>query len=264
MFGVVWLVWFLWTTRPPFGIASRWISSAAVTASIGCIFFLMPYFSANSDESGKGGAEELPEVTFLFHILSMIRLSPHLSVRVVISENVLSSLHRGIDSAWPADYVLDPGHGVLAFSIGCILGWCPTGISHKKSQNMVAFVAHILAGYSWSILKLGAQKDTADVFMLGEYVVRFHMLGCSNIYLVCPECLHPIVWHPWWCVCAVILVAVNMDRLNETWKRWGGFVLIFMIVLQPFYRFDLEELAEWDAKPSMWRIPLQILSNEGP
>ena len=39
MFGVIWLVWFLWTTRPPFSIARRWISSAAVTAILG-VFFL--------------------------------------------------------------------------------------------------------------------------------------------------------------------------------------------------------------------------------
>lgn len=258
MFGVVWLIWFLWTTRPPFGIARRWISSAAVTAFLGVFFFLLPYFSANSDESGKGGAEELPEVTFFvpYPEYDTIVTTPQRPSNY--RENVLSSLHRGIDSAWPADYVLDPRHGVLAFPLAVFLVGILPAVRVKKARIWLVLWLIFWLGTLGPFLKLGAQKDTADVFMLGDYVVRLpyawmfqYIPGMSRMFA--PYRMAAMV-----VVCAVILVAINMDRLNETWKRWGGFVLLFAIVLQPFYRFDLEELAEWDAKPSMWRIPLQI------
>ena len=258
MFGAVWLAWFLWTTRPPFGVARRWISSAGFTALAGVFFFLMPYFSANSDESGKGGAEELPEVTFFvpYPQYDTILTTPQRPSNY--RENVLSSLHRGIDSAWPADYVIDPRHGVLAFPLAVFLVGILPAIRIKKARIWLLLWLIFWLGTLGPFLKLGAQKDTADIFMLGEYVVRLpyawmfqYIPGMSRMFA--PYRMASMV-----VVCAVILVAINMDRLNDTWKRWGGVVLLFAIVLQPFYRFDLEELAEWDAKPTMWRIPLQI------
>ena len=109
--------------------------------------------------------------------------------------------------------------------------------------------------------------DVAD-FWLGT-LGPFPQVGCSKRYSRCVYagrlcCAFPYAWMFQYIpgmsrmfapyrmasmvvVCAVILVAINMDRLNETWKRRGGLVLLFAIVLQPFYRFDLEELAEWDA-----------------
>ena len=50
----------------------------------------------------------------------MIRLLQHRKDQVII-ERMFSSLHRGIDSAWPADYVMDPRHGVLAFPLAVFL-----------------------------------------------------------------------------------------------------------------------------------------------
>ena len=92
-------------------------------------------------------------------------------------------------------------------------------------------------------LKLGAQKDTADVFMLGDYVVRLpyawmfqYIPGMSRMFA--PYRMASMV-----VVAAVALVAINMDQLSDTLKRWGSGLLLFAIVLQPFYRFDLEELS---------------------
>ena len=50
-------------------------------------------------------------------------------------ENVLSSLHRGIDSAYSADYVLDPRHGVLLFPLAVFLvGVLPAFRVKKKPE----------------------------------------------------------------------------------------------------------------------------------
>ena len=83
-----------------------------------------------------------------------------------------------------------------------------------------------------------------------------------SIYsLTCHECLHHRMASMYCCMrCDFSCDKHGSFERNMETKRW--FCSFFAIVLQPFYRFDLEELAEWDAKPSMWRIPLQILSNE--
>ena len=258
MFGVVWLVWFLWKHRPPFSIARRWISAAGVASILGVFFFLLPYFSANSDESGKGGAEELPEVTFFvpYPQYDTIVTTPQRPTNY--RENVLSSLHRGIDSAWPADYVVDPRHGVLAFPLAVFLVGVLPAFRNPRARIWLVIWLIFWLGTLGPFLKLGAQKDTADVFMLGDYVVRLpyawmfqYIPGMSRMFA--PYRMASMV-----VVAAVALVAINMDQLSDTLKRWGSGLLLFAIVLQPFYRFDLEELSEFDAKPAMWRVPLQI------
>ena len=102
----------IWIDKPPRSIILRFLSTAGITAMFGCLLFLMPYFAADEQSNQS---EALPEVTFFL---------PYPSYDTITApqrpsnyrENVLSSLHRGIDSAWPADFIIDPRHGVLALS----------------------------------------------------------------------------------------------------------------------------------------------------
>lgn len=258
MLGVIWLAWFLWSTKPPWRLAMRWISAAAVTALFGVFLFLVPYFSASADESGKGGVEELPELTFFvpYPAYDTIVATPQRPSNY--RENVLSSLHRGIDSAWPADYILDPRHGVLAFPLVVFLVGILPSFRNRRARIWLFIWLIFWLGTLGPFLKLGAQKDTADVFMIGDYVVRlpyawmFQFIpGMSRMFA--PYRLASVV-----VVAAIVLVSINLDEMLEERKKWVGVLVLFSIVLQPFYRFDLEELGENDARPAMWRTPIQI------
>ena len=258
LFGVIWLTWFLWTSKPPWRIAMRWISSAATVAGFGVFLFLMPYFSADSDTEGKGGVEELPEVTFFvpYPQYDTIVTTPQRPSNY--RENVLSSLHRGIDSAWPADYVLDPRHGVLAFPLVVIIFGVLPAFRVKRARIWLVIWLFFWLGTLGPFLKLGAGKDTADVLMLGDYVIRLpyawmfqYIPGMSRMFA--PYRMASMV-----VVSAIALVAICVDELDLQKRRWASFILLLGIALQPFYRFDLEELAEYDARPAMWRTPIQI------
>jgi hypothetical protein len=52
-------------------------------------------------------------------------------------------------------------------------------------------------------------------------------------------------------------VSISLDRLRLRRRIPAALLVIAAVVLQPFYRFDLEEVPD-NARPSMWRIPTQI------
>ena len=186
------------------------VGSSAAGAT-GVFFFLMPYFSI-TDESKKG-ALRIPEVAFSFPIPNTYTI-PLRRDREFYRENV-HLLYIRIDSAYRR--LCDPSHGI-GFSIGSISGGYIASFAGQSSY--LAVVRLIFYWDTGSIFKNGAQKDTADVFMLG-YVVRLPYRGCSNISLefrmFAPYRMASMV------VLCCDIIAVNMDRLNETWKRWGGF-----------------------------------------
>ena len=74
MFGLVWLVAWIWKDRPPRSILLRFLTMAGTTALFGCLLFLMPYFAADEQSNQS---EALPEVTFFLSIQVMIPLLQH-------------------------------------------------------------------------------------------------------------------------------------------------------------------------------------------
>ena len=139
----------------------------------------------------------------------------------------------------PADYVLDPRHGVLAFPLAVFLVGILPAVRIKKARIWLLLWLIFLAWNSWSLLKIGAQKDTADVFMLGDFVVRLpyawmfqYIPGMSRMFA--PYRMASMV-----VVCAVIFGCDKHGSFKRNVEAKGGFVLLFAIVLQPFYRFDL-------------------------
>jgi hypothetical protein len=258
LFAVIWFVGWLIQERPPFSFAFRWVSSALVTASVGIFFFLLPYFSAGESNSGKGGTERLPEVTFLLPYPSYDTIASAPQRPTNYRENVLSSLHRGIDSAWPADYVLDPRHGVLAFPVAVFLVGVLPAVFLRKSRMWLAVWMVFWLGSLGPFLKFGAQKDTSDVVMFADYVVRlpycfmFQFIpGMSRMFA--PYRLSSLV-----VVASVALVAIALDHLRSDHRRYAAFFFTTAVVLQPFYRFDLGPVDDFNARPSMWRVPIQV------
>ena len=59
-------------------------------------------------------------------------------------------------------------------------------------------------------------------------------------------------------VSSIALVAIVLDEVRSDHRRWWSLLLLFGVIIQPFYRFDLEELGDNDAGPSMWRTPIQL------
>lgn len=260
MMTVVWLLWWYVEQRPPLQQAFNWISGAAIASVMGVGLFLAPYFSAGSEEtaSAKGGTALLPEVTFFlpypaYDTVAAAPLRPS-----TYRDNVLSSLHRGIDSAWPADYVINPNHGVLAFPAVVFLVGVLPAIFIRRARVWLAVWVVFWLGTLGPFLKLGAQKDTAEVFLLGDFVVRMpyalmfqFVPGMSRMFA--PYRMASLV-----VVASVILVAISLDQLRRYPRMISAILVGAAIVVQPLYRFDLEDREM--ARPVMWRIPTQISS----
>ena len=257
MMTAVWLVWWWWSVRPPWQRAFRWLLPSAATAAVGIFLFLMPYLSAGQEEGNKGGSERLPEVTFLLSYPAYDTVASAPLRPTSYRENVLSSLHRGIDSAWPADHVIDPRHGVKAFpAIVFLVGVIPA-IFIPRARIWLAIYTIFWLGTMGPFLKLGAQKDTADVVMLGDYVVRMPYVLMFKIVPGMSRMFAPYRMASIVVVAAVALVSISLDRFRTRQRVPIALLVAAAIILQPFYRFDLEEV-QANARPSMWRIPTQI------
>jgi len=261
MMTVIWVGWWYIDQRPPIRQALNWMSAAALSSAVGVFLFLAPYFSAGSEEGadGQGGTAMLPEVTFFlpypaYDTVASAPLRPS-----TYRDNVLSSLHRGIDSAWPADYVFNPNHGVLAFpAVVFFVGVLPAFFI-RRARVWLAIWAVFWLGTLGPFLKLGAQKDTAEVFVLGEFVVRMpytlmfqFVPGMSRMFA--PYRMASLV-----VVASVVLLAISLDQLRRRQRAVASVLALAAIILQPFYRFDLEDI-EKAARPAMWRVPTQISS----
>lgn len=258
MFTVLFAGWHLLRERQPLRRTMRWALPAALAGAIGAAPFIVPYLTKGQDDPGKGGAVQLPELTFFlpfpaYDTIAEAPLRPQ-SYR----ENVLSSLHRTIDSGWPADYVVNPGHGALAFPVAAFaFGVLPAVFVRKARPWLLVWVV-FWSGTLGPYLKIGAQKDTADVVRIGEYVVRlpyalmFQVVpGMSRMFA--PYRLASVV-----VVASVALLAVVLDRAGEKRRALLGAVALLAIALQPFYRFDLGPVEAGAAGPAMWRVPMKV------
>jgi hypothetical protein len=263
LFGLFWVLWWAWKERPPWRHALRWLSAAAVTSLLGVFFFLMPYFSAGQDDQGQGGTEKLPELTFFLAYPAYDTVASAPQRPSSYRENVLSSLHRGIDSSWPADYIIDPRHGVLAFPLAVFLAGIIPAFFLRRARMWFLVWLFFWLGTLGPFLKLGAQQDTSEVFRIGEYVIRMPYVlmfqfipGMSRMFA--PYRLASMV-----VVSAVALVSIGLDSVRIDIRKYVATLTLIAIILQPFYRFDLGPV-EYEARPAMWRIPTQISSMKVP
>ena len=251
--------------RPLVRQALEWMVPAFVAAVLGVLFFVTPYLSSGAAEGGQGGVERLPELTFFLEFPAYDTLASAPLRPSNYRENVLSSLHRTIDSAWPADYAFNPRHGVLALPLAAFLaGILPAAFVRRARTWFVIWWVFFL-GTLGPWLKWGAQKDTADVLMLGDFVVRlpfalmFQFIpGLSRMFA--PYRMASLV-----VVATVALVALCLGSLKPWQRRFAGVAVFAATVVQPFYRFDVwGDLNVGEGGPSMWRVPTQVSSMQIP
>ena len=264
MFGLVWIIWWWTTTKPPWRHAIRWLSAGGIAAIIGLFIFLLPYFATGDQGSSGGGTQQLPELTFFLDYPSYDTVSSAPERPTNYRDNVLSSLHRGIDSAWPADVVLDPRHGVQAFPVVIFLvGVIPAFFIKQARIWLIVWIIFWL-GTMGPFLKFGAvnevgkSKDTADVVMLGDYVVRMPYCWMFQYIPGMSRMFAPYRMACMMVVASIPLVALSLDRIRTDYRRLAALGILAAIVLQPFYRFDYEGVGPDDATPSKWRVPTQV------
>ena len=251
MFGLVWLIAWIWKDKPPRRILFRFLTTAGATALFGCLLFLMPYFRVDEQSNQS---EALPEVTFFLSYPSYDTIASAPQRPSNYRENVLSSLHRGIDSAWPADFILDPRHGVLALStVVFVFGIFPAFFIKRARMWVVVWLIFYL-GTLGPFLKIGAQKDTADVFMIGDYVIRMPYCWMFTYIPGMSRMFAPYRLSAMMIVASVVLSAISLNRIPTERRPYLSILFGFLVVIQPFYRFDLED--EY-VEPEMWRIPIQ-------
>ena len=90
-------------------------------------------------------------------------------------------------------------------------------------------------------LKWGPFKDTSEVITVGDYVIRMpyaylfqYIPGMSRMFA--PYRLSAMM-----VVASVALVALSLDGLRNLQRRVIASLFLVLLVLQPFYRFDLED-----------------------
>jgi hypothetical protein len=249
-----------WRERPSLREVGRLFWPSALAATLGVLVFVSPYLTSDTDASGKGGAQALPEVTFFlpFPAYDTIANTPLRPSNY--RENVLSSLHRTIDSAWPADYVVDPRHGVLAMPLAAFLLGVLPAIFFRRARPWLMVWMLFWLGTIGPFLKVGAGKDTAEVLLLGDYVVRLPYAFMFQFVPGMSRMFAPYRMASMVVVSTVALLAISLDKAGFWTRRGLGAFAFLCIGLQPFYRFDLETKREDGGGPAMWRVPTQISS----
>jgi hypothetical protein len=250
--------------RVPVARVARWGLPAAVTVLVGVFVFVSPYLSSGGEDTGGGGVAKLPELTFFlpfpgYDTIASAPLRPS-----NYRENVLSSLHRTIESAWPIDYVLNPRHGVLALPAAAFLLGVLPAIRRRAAWSWLAIWTVFFAGTLGPYLKIGALKDTGEVVTLGEYVVRLPYAWMFQFVPGMSRMFAPYRMGSMVVVASVALLALSLHPMRRWPRRAVGLLAGLAIVTQLFYRFDLDEVGENTAGPAMWRVPTQVSAMKVP
>jgi len=248
------------------GVANRWAWKRGIRWGLPAmgalflvsVFFVSPYLSSGSESGGKGGVSKLPELSFFLEFPSYDTIASAPLRPSNYRENVLSSLHRTIDSAWAADYVVNPGHGVLALPLVVMLLGVVPAFFIRGARVWLGVWTLFYVGTLGPFLKWGAQQDTADVVTIGEYVVRLPYVWMFEFIPGMSRMFAPYRMGSMMVVASVALLAICIDRFGPGRRGWLGALAAVTIGLQPFYRFDLGPVAAGTARPAMWRIPTQI------
>jgi len=263
MYTAIVLPWRWLAQRPARRHVLGWALPAALVAVVGCIIFVAPYLTTGEGSGGQGGVTRLPELSFFlpfpaYDTVASAPLRPSL-----YRDNVLSSLHRTIDSGWPVDMIWNPGHGTKAFPM--VVLFCAVlpalwirsvrrGLGGPWLVTWVIFWLGSLGPY----LKIGAQRDTTEVVHWGEHVIRLPYTWMFQWVPGMSRMFAPYRMGSMVVVASVALAALVLARFEGRRRVVACVFFGLAVVLQPFYRFDLGPVAEGAAGPAMWRIPTQV------
>ncbi|MCK6505033.1 hypothetical protein L6R53_16815 [Myxococcota bacterium] len=263
MFGLAWLSGFLLTQRGQVVRQWRWLLPAAGVAAVGTALFLLPYFQAGI-AVGPGGAPvergglDLPETTFFlpfpdYDVIASAPLRP-----TTAAENVLSSLHRVIESSWPADYVVNPGHGTTAFPLAVFLVGVLPALVDRRARPWLGIWLLFWLGTLGPFLKLGARQDTAEVVRMGEYVVRLPFTLMFQYVPGMSRMFGPYRMASLMVVASVPLVALGLSQLRH--RRGQPLLCLFTalaIGFQPYVHIA-GPVAEGSIPPPPLQLPLWV------
>ena len=259
MFSVMALGWWWWQDRPPRVVLQRWMVPAAAVAVGGALIFVSPYLGSGPEGGGQGGAPNLPELSFFlpfpdYDTIATAPLRPS-SYR----ENVLSSIHRTIESGWPADYLWNPGHGVRAFPLVVFLFGVLPALWVSRARSWFVFWLLFYLGTLGPFLKIGALRDTSEVLrVFDDFVVRLPYAWLFQWVPGMSRMFAPYRLASMAVVLAGVLVAITLDELPRLRRGILGALLLIGVVAQPFIRFDRGPVAEGSGGPSLLRTPVQV------
>ena len=266
MFTLLYVGWLWGRDRVPWRRVARWGVPSAITVLVGVFIFLSPYLTSGGEDTGGGGLTKLPELTFFLEFPGYDTISSAPLRPTTYRENVLSSLHRTIESAWPADYVINPRHGVLALPMVAFFFGVLPAFRRREAWGWLGVWTVFFAGTLGPYLKIGALKDSSEVVMLGDYVVRLPYAVMFQLVPGMSRMFAPYRMGAMVVVASVALLALSLHPIRRWPRRFLGLAVGLAIAIQPFYRFDLEDedIAETDGGPAMWRVPTQVSAMKVP
>jgi hypothetical protein len=253
IFAVIWIGHWWVTQRPSFGRALGWMSVAATVAVFGLILFLLPYFAAG--DPMKGSMVSLPELSFFLDFPAYDTVISAPLRPTTYEENVLSSLRRVIVSSWPADHVINPFHGMKSFPTLVFFAGVLPAVFLKRARVWLLVWVVFWLGTMGPFLKLGADRDSTDVILIGEYVVRLPWTWMFKWLPGMSRMFAPYRMSAMMVVSSVVLVAMGLNAIRGRWRYWATAIVGLSVVVQPFWHIDTGPVAEGVQKPPVWRIP---------
>ena len=104
-------------------------------------------------------------------------------------------------------------------------------------------------------LKLGADQDSGDVVMLGDYVVRMPWTVMFKWIPGMSRMFAPYRMSSMMVVASVVLVAIGLHALARRKRWWISALVGLAAVAQPFWHIDVGPVAEGVQRPPLLRIP---------
>jgi len=258
MFAVIAMGFWLYRVRPGWRRTLRWTLPAALISVVALFLFLLPYFAAGQSDSMRASMTDLPELSFFLSFPAYDTIASAPLRPTTYEENVLSSLRRVILSAWPADYVVNPLHGVSSFPALVFIAGVLPGVFIRRARVWVVTWVVFWVGTMGPFLKLGADKDSTDVLMLGEFVVRMPYVWMFKWIPGMSRMFAPYRMSSMMVVAGVVLIAIGLAALNRRWRVPASVLVGLGVVGQPFWHIDVGPVAEGSIPPPPWRIPTVV------
>jgi hypothetical protein len=259
MFSLVVLGLWALRDRPAITRMLRWMGPAAAISVAGVLFFVAPYLAPRQEGGSTIGGPSLPELTFFLKFPAYDTIASAPLRPSNYAENVLSSINRTIGSSWPADYVINVAHGVMALPVVAFFFGVVPAVIRRKQRTWLVVWALFYLGTLGPFLKWGALRDNSDVLRIGDYVVRLPYAYMFQFIPGMSRMFAPYRMGSMVAVASVALLAGSLGAISGVWRRRAvGMICAVLIVLQPFFRFDKGPIARGAKAPTDWRLITRV------
>ncbi len=247
--------------RPSARALLGWAAPAAAVALAGVGFFVSPYLSTGAEDAGQGGVERLPELSFFLPFPAYDTLAETPTRPSNYRENVLASLHRTIESAWPGDTLWNLFHGPEGWPVVLLaLGLLPA-LRLRAARPWALAFAFFYLGTLGPWLKLGALKDAGEVATWGgDTVLRLPFTLYFQFIPGMARMFAPYRLASGVVVCGIVLLALGLGGF--TGARRTALVTLFLtgLGLQTFLRVNLDKAERDENGLLVWRLPTEVIA----